>query len=376
MKNIENARVQIYASTHPGMTGKQNEDRYGASLYQISETDLRQVVVGVLCDGIGGHRAGEVAAEIAVETIIGQIASSSGLDPLNTLYESIQTASQRIYEESQKNQSRHGMGSTCACALILESQLYTASVGDSRIYLLRDNDLIQLSTDHTWVQEAIEARLITETEAVSHPNMHVIRRYLGSPTPPEPDLRLNLNAEDSEEDAYQNQGLNLLPGDVVFLCSDGLTDLVEDQEIKALLLRTHNLQIALNKLIALANKRGGHDNITLVALQPIAKAISGKKKSNRTWLIGCSISLLVIMLLSALVFLSIYFSNKQSNAQHPPTSPATDILPSPTSLPGLTSDISQTEACISPTPEAPTQVITPQPSITPWPTNTLPVNYP
>lgn len=373
MKNVGNARIQIYASTHPGMTGKQNEDRYGTSSHQISEKDLRQIVVGVLCDGIGGHRAGEVAAEIAVETIIRQIASSSDLDPLNTLYESIQIASQRIYEEAQKTQSHHGMGSTCACALIIESQLYIASVGDSRIYLLRDDNLTQLSTDHTWIQEAIEAKLITKTEAVGHPNMHVIRRYLGSPTPPKPDLRLNLHAEDSKEDAYQNQGLNLLPGDVVFLCSDGLTDLVEDQEIKALLLKTHNLQIALNRLIDLANKRGGHDNITLVALQIPSKAISKIMILNKTWLIGCSISLFVIMLLSAVIFLSVYFINKQSNTQHSPTSTATGILPSSTSLPSLTPDIRQTEACISPTP---TQILTPQPSITPWPTNTLPADHP
>ncbi|MDV7398647.1 hypothetical protein RZS08_44995, partial [Arthrospira platensis SPKY1] len=101
--------------------------------------------------------------------------------------------------------------------------LYIAYAGDSRIYLVRDSKVRQISRDHTWVQEAIEKGILSDSQIKTHPNLHVIRRYLGSETPPEPDLRLFLSEEDSDEKAKANQGLLLQPGDIVILCTDGLT---------------------------------------------------------------------------------------------------------------------------------------------------------
>jgi len=130
---------------------------------------------------------------------------------------------------------------------------------------LRGRGIWQISRAHTWVQEALEKGIINRNALKNHPNLHVIRRYLGSPEPPEPDLRLFLRPEESDSQAKQNQGLNLEPGDVVLLCSDGLTDLVADEEIRDSL-QKRTLQNAALSLITLANARGGHDNITIVLL--------------------------------------------------------------------------------------------------------------
>jgi serine/threonine protein phosphatase PrpC len=159
------------------------------------------------------------------------------------------------------------MGSTVACVLVIDSALYTATLGDSRIYLIRDEAIQQLNIDHTWVQEALEIGVINEEEARSHPRRHLIRSYLGSPDSIHPDLRLYLDPGENQEQAKANQGLPLIPGDQVLLCSDGLTDLVADQEILEILDNKGDLQAQLVKLVDLANLRGGHDNITAILLQ-------------------------------------------------------------------------------------------------------------
>lgn len=143
--------------------------------------------------------------------------------------------------------------------------LYTAYAGDSRIYLISQGKIRQISRDHTWVQEALEKGVLSSSQIKTHPNLHVIRRYLGSETPPEPDLRLFLSPNESDDKAKANQGLMLQPGDVVLLCTDGLTDLVSDSEI-AQTLQGKTLNQAALALVDLANQRGGHDNITTVLL--------------------------------------------------------------------------------------------------------------
>jgi len=124
------------------------------------------------------------------------------------------------------------MGTTCACAWVIGSQLFIASVGDSRVYLLRNGSLIQLTVDHTWVQEAVEKGILGPEDVRNHPNVHVIRRYLGSSKTPQADTRLRLAKEETDTQAHSNQGLCLLPGDLLLLCTDGLTDVVEDADIE------------------------------------------------------------------------------------------------------------------------------------------------
>ena len=255
------------AITDPGSRGRINEDSYQITSFTISDNDDTPVLLAVVADGIGGHKAGEVASSITVETIIRAVAESDVSDPQWVLKSALLEANHSITSEAAEDDEKKGMGSTVACALIIDAALYIATLGDSRIYLIRDNIIRQLNIDHTWVQEALDVGVINSEEARSHPRRHLIRSYLGSSDPIKPDLRLYLADNENLEQAKANQGLPLLPMDQILLCSDGLSDLVADEEIIDILQGggTHDEQ--LQKLVDLANLRGGHDNITVVLLQ-------------------------------------------------------------------------------------------------------------
>ena len=160
------------AITDPGSRGRLNEDSYEITSFTVSENDDTPVLLAIIADGIGGHKAGEIASKIAVTTIISSVAESDGTDPLWILKSALLEANHSITSEAASDDSRKGMGSTVACALIIDSALYVATLGDSRIYLVRDNVIQQLSIDHTWVQEALEVGVINLEEARSHPRRH------------------------------------------------------------------------------------------------------------------------------------------------------------------------------------------------------------
>ena len=399
MTKPERAHLHASANTHSGMRGKNNEDRYAVSTHRFGlEKDIPSVLA-VVCDGIGGHRAGEVAAEIAVETISKTVADSDASQPLHTLELAIQQASEAIRTQSEDNAERKGMGSTCVCAWVIGERLYTASVGDSRLYLLRDNTIQQITTDHTWIQEAIEFGALTPEQARGHPNAHVIRRYLGSKSRPEVDFRLRLNPDETDEQARDNQGTNLKAGDILLLVSDGLTDLVEPQEIQNIV-KSLPREKALQSLIDLANERGGHDNITTVMLvapanfpqaktntnvsKPTAVSIESaktvaaapKKAPRNKLLITCAIVAILLAVLSAAgVGLYLYFT--QDNDTPTPTPTSESAINPPLSMETETATITAVFATQTVQPsETATQLDTStskgpqQATFTPWPTNT------
>ena len=277
MIRTPNSPLEIAAVTHPGMAGRPNEDRFAVSSYRLSETDPTPSVFAIVSDGIGGRRAGEVAAEMAVETISRMVAQSDIHDPPAILDHAIQVASDAIASKAMDDTQRLGMGTTCSCAWVIGRQLYIASVGDSRVYLLRYGSLLQLTVDHTWVQEAVDRGFLGPEEVRKHPNAHVIRRYLGSSKTPQADTRLRLAKEETDTQARSNQGLRLLPGDLLMLCTDGLTDVVEDADIEPAI---HDLDIgaAARALVDLACSRQANDNIT-VALILFPWVIPHLKKS-------------------------------------------------------------------------------------------------
>ena len=252
------------ALSHAGRSGKNNEDRYAVASFTTE--DGHPVVFAVVADGIGGHRAGEVAAELAVNYISQQVADSNGGKPLEVIESAIDIASQAIAARSASKDDQQGMGATCVCAWIAEDKLYTGYVGDLRIYLIRDEKIQRLTVDHSWVQEAIEKGIIKPEEARNHPNVHVIRRHLGSVELPGVDFRMYLKPDESVEDAKKNQGTRLHPGDIVLLCTDGLTDMIWDDEILHVIKTRRNLKSMAEDLIDEANERGGHDNITVILL--------------------------------------------------------------------------------------------------------------
>lgn len=265
MKRNDRRHLEVATFTHPGLSGRNNEDRYAVESY--AGPAKRPVLFAVLCDGIGGHRAGEVAAELAVDHILHSVAQCDGTDPLGIMETAIQGASRVIAARAAGNPDEEGMGATCACIWVAGDRLFTAHVGDSRIYLVQDEKIHRLTVDHTWVQEAIEVGLISPEQAGDHPNVHVLRRYLGSPKPPAVDFRQFLDTHENDGQARRSQGAKLKPADIVMACTDGLTDRVPDGEILRLVTKHGTLEAAAEDLVVHANERGGYDNTTVVLVR-------------------------------------------------------------------------------------------------------------
>jgi len=365
MIRTQRAHLNVEAHTHAGMTGKNNEDRYAVASFVTNAQDKTPVLFAVLADGIGGHRGGEVAAELAVNYIVQSIAQGDGKYARHLIEDAVSEASDAIAAHSASNEELNGMGATCAIAWIIADKLYTGYVGDSRMYLMRGGRIQQMTIDHSWVQEAIEKGIITPEQAHDHPNVHVIRRYLGSPTPPEPDFRLTLFDGEGAHHPENNQGVTLLPNDVVLLCSDGLTDLVWNDEILEVVRSKSSLKEAARALVDLANERGGHDNITVVLISVPADYKPEVKKQNTDWLpwlLGGLAGLVALGLVASLFV----FGLLRRDVSFTPT-PAVSATPLVTTTP-----LSTFTPTIIPTQTAAPDVIaTVGPTLTPWPTNTV-----
>lgn len=353
---VERAHLFVAALSHKGMKkGKNNEDRYAISSFRLADKEETPALFAIVADGIGGHLAGEVAAEMVVDYVSEAVAESDGENPLDTIKEAVDAANYAVHHLAQEDENKQGMGSTCVCAWVIGNRLYTASVGDSRLYLMRGAKIRQLTTDHTWVQEALEKGVLTPEQARDHPNVHVIRQYIGAANPPDVDFRIR---DEDEEVKEGLQGFPLQPGDRLLLCSDGLTDLVWDDEILEIVRSGKTLKSAAHELIDTANQRGGHDNITVILLSaPVHDKQNFFKNVNPLWWIaGGVVSFLVIaaLLISFVFYLVQPPTTPTPTASQTPVATVTSLPSSPALFPTLT-----------PTP-APTIGAT----HTPWPTNT------
>jgi len=265
MSDNQESHLHIAGLSHPGEKREINEDAYRISSYQ-SEGDLIPTVLAIVADGIGGHQAGEIASHLTADTIVNNLTQVRIEKPLQHLRDAVKLSGKLVAEASAKSLEFYGMGSTVAIVWVIDNRLYTTHVGDSRIYLYQDGICRLITIDHTWVQEAIKHEIIRPDEARSHPRAHVLHQAIGSQVPPEPDFRLPLSAEESDSQSENNQGLRLFKGDKILLCSDGLTDLVEDHEIHVAL-KEQNPEEAVQSLVNLARSRGGYDNITVIILE-------------------------------------------------------------------------------------------------------------
>jgi serine/threonine protein phosphatase PrpC len=216
-------------------------------------SDPRQLAqkgsIFLVADGMGGHQAGEVASQGAVEMAIAQYYSDTSHDVPTSLVRAFRTANQQLHAQAQSDPSKGGMGTTLVAAVILGQKVYVANVGDSRAYLIGDQGIIQITEDHSWVGEQLRAGLLTEEQARRHPQRNLVTRALGSKPSVEVDL-------------FEGE---IDPGDRILLCTDGLTGRVEDAEI-ATTVQQHAPQEAARWLVALANERGGNDNITVLVV--------------------------------------------------------------------------------------------------------------
>ncbi len=230
--------IEQYAGTDTGRQRRANEDSL-----------LARSPLFVVADGMGGAQAGEVASRIAVESFDPGLQGDT--EPELALATLAQAANARIHELSHSNAEQAGMGTTLTAAYVGEQDVAIAHVGDSRAYCLRDGQLMRLTDDHSLVDELIRQGRLTPEEAVDHPQRSVITRALGPEAVVEVDTR-----------SFHGRG-----GDVYLLCSDGLTTMVPEEQIAALLLAHAPLREAGEALIAAANEAGGRDNITVVLIR-------------------------------------------------------------------------------------------------------------
>jgi serine/threonine protein phosphatase PrpC len=222
----------------------------------------------VVADGMGGAQAGEVASEMAVESFDRGLPDGA---PAEGLVQVIEDANRRIHDRSQSDAGSAGMGTTVTAAYVGQEDVTIAHVGDSRAYVLRDGELIRLTRDHSLVDELVRRGKLTEEQAETHPQRSVITRALG----PEPDVEVDV-------EVYQAR-----PGDLFLLCSDGLTGMVPEGQVKPILESGGSLARAGRELIAAANEAGGRDNITVILfrLEEVGKAAppAGETTEYDTW---------------------------------------------------------------------------------------------
>jgi len=252
-------QVRSDALSHRGLVRTNNEDRVQVAV--LKPADGKTAFVAVLADGVGGHHAGEVASRIAVDTIITEITRTHPAPDVHfQLQKAFQAANQAILDNISTHPQRAGMGTTGVCALIIGHTIYTAHLGDSRLYLHRGHSLQRLTRDHTMLEELITLAGTEELDnARSQPIAHVLTRYLGAPHIADVDHHMYVNQEKIDK-------LKLHAEDILLLCSDGITDMLSDEEI-ANILSTCSGKKRAQLLVYRALENGGHDNASVIVLQ-------------------------------------------------------------------------------------------------------------
>lgn len=243
-----------------GVKREHNEDAWSAPPSNLTPEQLAtKGRLYIVADGVGGHRAGDVASTMAVQLIQQHYYASPSSDAATSLTKAIQTTSDRIDQEAAARPERRGMSTTVTAVALRDNKLTVANVGDSRTYLIRKGQAHQITADHSWVEEQVRIGVITPEEAAHHPQRNIITRSLGS-------------NRQLEVDIFEEQ---LKPGDSVLLCSDGLSNVVTDAEFGAAISRGWRAEATVNELVDLAKGRGAPDNVTVVLLKVVRESRAG-----------------------------------------------------------------------------------------------------
>ena len=238
----------VFAKTDIGKVREINQDYY----YTSEENSVPKLYI--LADGMGGYKGGEVASKLAVDSARKYIENnfsnnfSQKEEILKLIGNAVEYANMVVYEKSKEVQELEGMGTTLEICLIYNNKAYIGHVGDSRIYRIRKDVIRKLTKDHSYVQQLVEDKKITREEAKVHPKKNMLTRALGCTPYVEPDLRAR----------------NFEKGDIFIMCSDGLTNMVEEKRIYELV--KQDINTATNNLVNEANSAGGYDNITVIII--------------------------------------------------------------------------------------------------------------
>lgn len=240
------------AMTDTGVKREMNQDYYFAS-----ETPVGNLPnLFIVADGMGGHKAGDYASRYTIERVVAAVSRNSSEEPVTILNEAIQKANSILIEEAREDENKSGMGTTLVVATIIGHKLIAANVGDSRLYVMSDT-LHQITRDHSLVQEMVRKGEVMESEAREHPKKNVITRAIGV-------------FDKVEVDFFE---VELENHDELLLCSDGLTNMVEDQDMARIMRDHENVDEQVLDLIRAANSNGGKDNITAVIIQPFSDEV-------------------------------------------------------------------------------------------------------
>lgn len=244
--------MKTFSKTDIGMVREVNQDYVYVSDLPVGKLPNLFIVA----DGMGGHKAGEFASRFTVEVVKDELAKSTEDGPEAMIRQAITSANQRLLETAKQDSKLEGMGTTLVVATVIERTLYFANVGDSRLYLL-NNDIKQVSKDHSLVQEMVRLGGIKQEDAKNHPDKNIITRAIGA-------------KEQVEVDFYEYR---LKKGDIVLMCTDGLSNMVEDTEILHIVKGSRDIVEAVEGLINKANENGGKDNIGIVAVDAFADEV-------------------------------------------------------------------------------------------------------
>ena len=241
--------MKYYAMTDVGRRREMNQDYVYAMGQPIGPFPNLLVVA----DGMGGHKAGDFASKFTVEVVKREIAGSRSRKPEKVLHDAIQVANRELIRVALRDVKLEGMGTTLVVATVIGDTLYFANIGDSRLYLIDDN-IKQLSKDHSLVEEMVRLGGIKAEDARNHPDKNIITRAMGV-------------KDEAEADFYE---FRIKRGDKILMCTDGLSNMVEDEDMFGLVKGSRDVVEAVQMLIDRANSNGGRDNIGVVLAEPIA----------------------------------------------------------------------------------------------------------
>jgi serine/threonine protein phosphatase PrpC len=243
-------RLAYGIQTDVGRKRERNQDNVTSKVPEETDVLEERGALFVVCDGMGGHAAGEVAAELGVRTIREVYFASQGQDVITSIAQAIKAANDAIYTLARNHTEYSGMGTTCVTLVIMGGRAYIVNIGDSRGYIIRDGQLRQVTQDHSWVAEQVRIGLLTEEQARVHAHRNVITRSLGT----QPSITADLFVETLKE------------GDRILLCSDGLHGYVEEAAISQEVVTQSDAETAVHDLIDMANANGGPDNISAIVV--------------------------------------------------------------------------------------------------------------